>query len=136
MKETRQQRRARERAEAAKAARQRGGDGLVTAGKQLSPEEAAFFGNGFTLDDDDFPMPPPSGDPVWDTSRCPVDDHCAGCGKTESLRVMISWFGPDEIACATVCQDCDGRSMLHLQEVGMTGMGARVRAHRKHMHAA
>jgi hypothetical protein len=70
---------------------------------------------------------------VWDRSACPVDERCAGCGATgDELHVMLSWFGPDEVACATVCNSCDGRSMLHLSGVGFEGIGARVREHRSH----
>lgn len=69
---------------------------------------------------------------VFDAQACPVDDHCAGCGATRNLRAMISYFGPDEVACATVCSTCDGTSMLHLSEVGIGGISRRIAAHAQH----
>lgn len=97
---------------------------------------ATLGGDLSHLNDDDggaFFMGPGPSDPVWDRSRCPVGDHCAGCGATSGLSVMVSSFGPGEVACATVCRACDGRSMLHLDEVGFGGLGARVRAHQRHL---
>lgn len=108
--ESRQQRRARERAEA-KAATRPGPRPIVL--NEPDP-------------DDDFTPPPES---AFDTSGCPVDSRCVGCGAQGELGVMISMFGGDA-ACATVCPNCDGRSMIHL--VGLDGLDARVAAHRAH----
>jgi len=52
---------------------------------------------------------------LFDTTHCPVDDICAGCGATNDLRVNTASIGDvNATACATVCADCDGRSFLHL----------------------
>lgn len=66
------------------------------------------------LDDLDFVGP---GDALLDTSRCPVADACAGCGGTTGLHAVTSAFsrpGGYDVACATLCHSCDGRSFLHL----------------------
>lgn len=57
----------------------------------------------------------PPNEELFDTSRCPVDEACAGCGTRSELRVNTAAFGgSDAVACATVCGDCDGRSFMHL----------------------
>lgn len=100
---------------------------------------SSLFGGGWSsLDDfDDMVFPDP---PVldWDAEKqhCPVDDHCAGCDRTDDLHVMLSVFGADEIACVTVCPACDGRSVMHLREVGPANLDARVSAHQQHRVAA
>lgn len=61
--------------------------------------------------------PGPPDEALLDTSRCPVDPVCVGCGNWEGLHAVTSAFtrpGGWDIACATLCETCDGRSFLHL----------------------
>ncbi|MFD2414934.1 hypothetical protein [Amycolatopsis pigmentata] len=66
------------------------------------------------LDDAAFAGP---DDALLDTSRCPVNDSCAGCSGTTGLHAVTSAFskpGGFDVACATLCHTCDnGRSFLH-----------------------
>ena len=70
---------------------------------------------------------------VFDTSRCPVGDHCVGCGGTDGPSVTVSVFGgcTDRAACATVCRECDGRSLLTM--VGVGGIEERAQGHAGHI---
>lgn len=64
-----------------------------------------------------FPDPP---DPeLLDTTHCPVGETCQGCGVGEGVHPVTAAFsgGPQGghlVACASLCADCDGRSLLHL----------------------
>ncbi|WP_226352853.1 hypothetical protein [Pseudonocardia sp. ICBG601] len=77
----------------------------------------------------------------WEAERqhCPLDDHCAGCDRTDNLRTVISVFGDEdfnfntaEVACATTCPEHDGVSFLRLRDIGPGRFAARVRAHQRH----
>lgn len=77
-----------------------------------------FAGGGWhhidDLDDVDLTLP---DEALMDASCCPLGAACAGCSSTEHLRVVTSALsrpGGFEVACATLCHDCDGRSFLHL----------------------
>lgn len=75
--------------------------------------------SGWTDSLEDFPPPP--DDELLDTTRCPLGSICAGCGGREGLRAVTAAFSrPDgyDVACATLCDGCDGRSFLHLLEGG------------------
>lgn len=85
---------------------------------------AEFFASG-----DDWPDGTPP-DELFDTSGCPVGDRCVGCGATADLGQIVSVFGAAEVACATVCRGCDGRSLLTM--VGFAGLRERVAEHARH----
>jgi hypothetical protein len=72
--------------------------------------------SGWSYDLDDCPGAPDES--LLDTSRCPVDATCAGCGSRNDLHAATSAFtrSPDgyDVACTTLCTGCDGRSFLHL----------------------
>lgn len=89
-------------------------------------------GGGWSSGGDGFDLSLPDLDWEAEQANCPVADHCAGCGKTEDLRVMISAFSGGEVACATVCSGCDGTSIMRLSEIGPGGVDERVAAHSAH----
>jgi hypothetical protein len=102
--------------------------------RTLPPDQltgaAAFFADGLDaddLDDDNWEYPPQS---AFNTSRCPLAERCAGCGATDRLRVAVSVFTGGTSACATVCDNCDGRSLVHL--LGFEALNASTAAHAEH----
>lgn len=113
-----------------------GQDELIDfSGQAFQP--GGIFGGGFrsleNLEDDDFDMsPPPEG--LMDSSRCPVNGECEGCGSQEGLHAVVSLFGGSpgkwDAACATLCPDCDGESSLAL--LGVEGTQEAVRRHSSH----
>lgn len=85
-------------------------DGLDLTGWQfLGPDDSLN-----DLDDAVFAGP---DDALLDTTGCPVADTCAGCGAATGLHAVTSAFSKPngfDVACATLCHTCDGRSFLHL----------------------
>lgn len=113
--------------------------------RQARAQKAARQGRGLSggwhtmdeLDDmGDFAFAPPD-EALLDSSDCPVGQECAGCGGRSALRVVASGFsraGGFDIACATLCQQCDGRSFLRL--LGAEQLEQAVAAHANHRHPA
>lgn len=78
-------------------------------------------GGWHAMDDDLDNLPDSAFEPpdekLLDTSRCPVADQCASCGATTGLEAVTSAMAAPsgyEVACATLCRDCEGGSFLHL----------------------
>jgi hypothetical protein len=72
---------------------------------------------GHTLDDLDEATFAGPNDALLDTIGCPVTHACAGCGSAVGLHAVTAAFsrpGGFDVACATLCSTCDGRSFLHL----------------------
>lgn len=94
-----------------------GADGLVSVGPV--PDGVDLTGwhtldDLDDLDDDAFAGP---DNALLDTSDCPITHACAGCGGSTGLHAVTAAFsrpGGFDIACATLCPTCDGRSFLHL----------------------
>jgi hypothetical protein len=92
-------------------------DNLVTIGPVPDGLDLTGWhtmGPGEDLDDAAFAGPK---DALLDTSGCPVTYACAGCGGATGLHAVTSAFsrpGGFDVACATLCPTCDGRSFLHL----------------------
>jgi hypothetical protein len=79
--------------------------------------------------------PPPEN--FYSTSACELADACEGCGATSNLHTMVGVFsGADghTPACATVCTDCDGKSLLHLLD--HQRLHDAIHQHHAHLHAA
>lgn len=84
--------------------------------------------DGDDIDDIVFP-----DDALLDPSRCPVDDSCVGCGGREGLAANTAAFskpGGFDVACATVCRTCNGRSFLHM--LSQSKMNAAFARHAEH----
>lgn len=98
-------------------------------GRVLGDGWSSFDG----LDRDPFDLQPPP-DSLLDTSECPVASRCEGCGAPEQLTAVTSAFTGKvdqwNVACATLCQRCDGRSFLTL--LGPEGLQAAMRRHAHH----
>jgi hypothetical protein len=81
------------------------------------------------LDDLEFP-----DDALLDASRCPVDGICVGCGGREALAAKTAAFsrpgGGFDVACATVCRTCDGRSFLRM--LGQNALDTAFARHGEH----
>jgi hypothetical protein len=70
---------------------------------------------------------------LLDTAGCPIADTCAGCAATAGLRAVTAAFakpGGFDVACATLCGTCDGRSFLHL--LTAEGLDAAFSRHATH----
>lgn len=113
-----------------------GGHGLVSIGPVPDGLDLAGWnylgpGNDFDeLDDLNFAGP---DDALLDPSRCPVDDTCVGCGGRGGLAATTAAFtrpGGFDVACATVCGRCDGRSFLQLLD--SNAMNAAFARHTEH----
>ncbi len=113
MGESRQERRGHERA-TQKAARRWGGGGALV---KSTTRECAH-----------------TDEPALDTDHCPIGEACAGCGHDEGLQVatsaLIGVDGNWQVACATLCEVCDGQPFIHL--LGFERMEEAVTAHSGH----
>lgn len=77
-----------------------------------------------------FGGPGPAFDWQAERAGCPVGDRCEHCGVADGLAVQLAWMG-DEVACATSCGPCDGKSVLTMLG-GFGGYARRAAEHRTH----
>lgn len=97
----------------------------------------AVFGAGWSsfdaLDQDPFDVQPPP-EALLDNADCPVALRCEGCGDREQLQAVTSAFTGQtdqwDVACATLCPQCDGRSFLTL--LGPEGVQEAMSRHANH----
>ncbi len=81
----------------------------------------------------DMPVSGPPDPALLDTTHCPVGETCQGCGADDDVRAVTTAFSGSEgydVACASLCPDCDGRSFLHL--LAPDELGAAVEHHAAH----
>lgn len=113
-----------------RAARAQKEERRAQAGHDMPMPFALPGGWQFIDDLDDVVFP---DEALLDPSRCPVDDTCVGCGGRDGLAATTAAFsrpGGFDVACATVCHTCNGRSFLHmLHETAMNAAFARHAGH-------
>lgn len=67
-----------------------------------------------------------------DTTRCPLDDHCAICGTTASVDITATFDTSLGVLCATLCEHCV-ETQQPMPSMALVNAARRVAAHCEHL---